>query len=111
MQAAVAETTFVGLGDTLTPGRLKNNCALTAATSQANPYRCFPASDDSGRLHCKRKLPVTEAERPVCGSYRSRTWRDVDADEVVERGEVGAHQRTAWDWQVTSHPKADTAFA
>jgi hypothetical protein len=83
VQATLAETTFAGLGGILTAGRLDNHCALTASTSEANPCRCFPTSDDSDRLHCKRKLPITEAERPVC----ARTWREVDAEEVVARGE------------------------
>ena len=83
VQAALAETTFAGLGGILTQGRLDNHCALTASASQAHPYRCFPTSDDSDRLHCKRKLPITEAERPVC----ARTWREVDAEEAVARGE------------------------
>ena len=83
VQEAVTETTFTGLGDILTHGRLDKHCALTASTPEANPYRCFPTCDDSDRLHCKRKLPITEAERPVC----ARTWREVDAEEVVGQGE------------------------
>ena len=70
VQAALADTTFAGLGDILTQGRLDNHCALTASASQAHPYRCFATSEDSDRLRCKRKLPITEAERPVC----ARTW-------------------------------------
>jgi hypothetical protein len=83
VQAALAETTFAGLSQILPQGRLDNRCALTPSTSEANPYRIFGTSDDSDRLHCKRKLPVTEAARPVC----ARVWRDVDAEEAVTRGE------------------------
>ena len=83
MHAALAEMTFAGLSQVLPQGRLDNRCALTPSTSEAKPYRCFATSDDSDRLHCKRKLPITEAERPVC----ARVWRDVDAEEAVSRGE------------------------
>ena len=40
-------------------------------------------SDDSDRLHCKRKLPIAQAERPLY----PRIWRAVDAEEAVKRGE------------------------
>jgi energy-coupling factor transporter ATP-binding protein EcfA2 len=83
VQKEIAETTFAGLSQILPRGRLDNHCPLTASSSEAKPYRCFATSDDSDRLHCKRKLPVTEAERPHC----ARVWRDVDAEEVVKRGE------------------------
>ena len=101
VQAALAETTFAGLGESggaagrspsaagaqqsciLNQSRLANNSTLTPSTSQAQPYRCFPTSDDSDRHGCKRKLPIAQAERPVC----SRTCREVDAEEAVKRGE------------------------
>ena len=81
VHAALVETTFTGLGEILTHGRLDNHCALTPSTPQAQPFRCFSTSDDSDRLHCKRTLSITEAERPVC----DRIWREVDAEEAVER--------------------------
>ena len=80
VQAALAETTFAQQSCILTQGRLDNHCALAPCTSEAKPSRCIPTSDDSDRLHCKRKLPITEAERPVC----ARTWREVDAEEEAD---------------------------
>ena len=42
VQEALTETTFTGLGKTLTVGRLDNHCALTPSTSEATPLQMLP---------------------------------------------------------------------
>jgi ABC-type multidrug transport system fused ATPase/permease subunit len=83
VKTALAETTFANLHKILPKGRLDNTHGITQSNSVMFPFRCFATSDDSDRLHCIRKLPITSAEIPQC----ARIWREIDATHAISAGE------------------------
>ena len=75
--------------------------------------RCYEAKEDD-RLHGKRTLPVTEADRPDI-IIAKEVWKDVDPRECIERegnrcwywgGQVDGnrHSLAIWsnDWRRTT---------
>ena len=62
--------------------RLDEYCKVDGVKSDNKVFRCYEATEDD-RLHCKRQLPVTEADRVDI----KEEWKDADPIQCIERGE------------------------
>ena len=62
--------------------RLDEYSKVDGVKSDNKVFRCYEANEDD-RLHCKRQLPVTEADTPDI----KEEWKDADPIQCIEKGE------------------------